>query len=73
MNKVSVIQNFIIIACRNKRLTHVNVVKRIFSNNSVITCIQYPLFGLLLISDFLWSDGEKSAQMKHLQGAILKY
>jgi len=46
MNRVSVIQNFIIIACRNKRLTHSNVVDRSI-NMKLLSFI--PLLGILLI------------------------
>ncbi len=45
MNRVSVIQNFIIIACRNKRLTHSNVMYRIIIQKLLI---YIPVFGLLL-------------------------
>jgi phosphate transport system substrate-binding protein len=36
MNRVSVIQNFIIIACRNKRLINANAVNRTFSHNLLL-------------------------------------
>ena len=48
MNRVSVIQNFIIIVCRNKRLTPCNVVDRNI-NHKLFSYMQYPVFGLLLI------------------------
>ena len=48
MNRVSVIQNFIIIVCRNKRLTPCNVVDRNI-NHKLFSYMRYPVFGLLLI------------------------
>jgi len=52
MNRVLVIQNFVIIACRNKRLAHNNVMGRNI-NMKLLSFI--PLFGLLL---FLASCGQ---------------
>ena len=46
MNRVSVIQNFIIIACRNKSLTPSNVVDRNICHKLLLFI---PVFGLLLI------------------------
>lgn len=51
MNRVSVIQNFIIIACRNKRLRHSNEVNRTINHKFLLNI---PVFGLLL---FLVSCG----------------
>ena len=48
MNRVSVIQNFIIIACRNKIITPNNLVNRNI-NNKILSFMRYPLFGLLII------------------------
>jgi phosphate transport system substrate-binding protein len=48
MNRVFVIQNFIIIACRNKRFLPVNVLYNKMSHK-LLSSIRYPLFGLLLI------------------------
>jgi phosphate transport system substrate-binding protein len=48
MNRVSVIQNFIIIACRNKFFTHYNVVDKFISHNFLLN-IRIPVIGLLLL------------------------
>jgi len=48
MNRVSVIQNFIIIACRNKYFTTCIKVDKHISHNLVST-LRFPLIGLLLI------------------------
>jgi len=53
MNRVSVIQNFIIIACRNNRFTSVIVVDRRISHK-LLSCMRHLVFGLLL---FLASCG----------------
>jgi len=48
MNRVSVIQNFIIIACRNKYFTTYNVVDK-YTIHNFLSNMRYPLIGLLLI------------------------
>ena len=48
MNRVSVIQNFIIIACSNKSLTSCNEVDRNISHK-FLSYMLYPVFGLLLV------------------------
>jgi phosphate transport system substrate-binding protein len=48
MNRVSVIQNFIIIACHNKFITKSNLVNK-FSCHYFQTGMSYPIIGLLLI------------------------
>jgi phosphate transport system substrate-binding protein len=47
MNRVSVIQNFIIIACQKKYFTACNVVDKHISH-TLISSLRYPLIGLLL-------------------------
>jgi phosphate transport system substrate-binding protein len=48
MNRVSVIQNFIIIACRNRNFTQSNIVDKHISYN-FLPNMRYPLIGLLLM------------------------
>lgn len=67
MNRVSVIQNFIIIACRNKRLTPNNVVnKRI----SVKLLLYIPVFGLLFMLSSCGSMGKKATNETPTRGNI---
>jgi phosphate transport system substrate-binding protein len=47
MNRVSVIQNFIIIACQKKYFTACNVVNKHISH-TLISSLRFPLIGLLL-------------------------
>ncbi len=67
MNRVSVIQNFIIIACRNKRLTHCNVVARNIISK-LLSCI--PLFGLSLLLASCGSMGKKGTNETPTRGNI---
>jgi phosphate transport system substrate-binding protein len=48
MNRVSVIQNFIIIACRNENFTTLNLVNK-HINNTLLSNIRHLVIGLLLI------------------------
>ena len=67
MKRVSVIQNFIIIACRNKRLTHCNVVAR----NIISKLLSYiPLFGLSLLLASCGSMGKKGTNETPTRGNI---
>ena len=67
MNRVSVIQNFIIIACRNKRLTPNNVVNNKISFK-LLSCI--PVFGLLLMLSSCGSMGKKATNETPTRGNI---
>jgi phosphate transport system substrate-binding protein len=67
MNRVSVIQNFIIIACRNNRLTHCKVVDRKIINK-LISYI--PVFGLLLILSSCGGMGKKGTNETPTRGSI---
>jgi len=67
MNNASVIQNFIIIACRNQGLTSSSVVNRnIF--HKFLSFI--PLFGLLLILSSCGSMGQKGTNETPTRGNI---
>jgi phosphate transport system substrate-binding protein len=67
MNRVSVIQNFIIIACRNKRLTICNMVAR----NIISKLLSYiPLFGLSLLLASCGSMGKKGTNETPTRGNI---
>ena len=67
MNRVSVIQNFIIIACRNKILTICNVVAR----NIISKLLSYiPLFGLSLLLASCGSMGKKGTNETPTRGNI---
>jgi phosphate transport system substrate-binding protein len=67
MNRVSVIQNFIIIACRKKRLTSSNVVNRnIFKK----TLLCFPVFGMLLILASCGGIGKKATNETPTRGNI---
>ncbi len=67
MNRVSVIQNFIIIACRNKRLKICNVVAR----NIISKLLSYiPLFGLSLLLASCGSMGKKGTNETPTRGNI---
>jgi len=67
MNRVSVIKNFIIIACRNKRLTICNVVAR----NIISKLLSYiPLFGLSLLLASCGSMGKKGTNETPTRGNI---
>ena len=67
MNRVSVIQNFIIIACRNKRLRPNNVVNKKISFK-LLSCI--PVFGLLLLLSSCGSMGKKATNETPTRGNI---
>jgi phosphate transport system substrate-binding protein len=67
MNRVSVIQNFIIIACRKKRLTSFNVVNR---NISKIKLLYFPVIGLLLFLASCGSMGKKATNETPTRGNI---
>ena len=67
MNRVSVIKNFIIIACRNKRLTICKVVAR----NIISKLLSYiPLFGLSLLLASCGSMGKKGTNETPTRGNI---
>jgi phosphate transport system substrate-binding protein len=67
MNRVSVIQNFIIIACRNKRLTPNNVVNKKISIK-LLSCL--PVFGLMLLLSSCGSMGKKGTNETPTRGNI---
>jgi phosphate transport system substrate-binding protein len=67
MNRVSVIQNFIIIACRKKRLTSSNVVNRNIIKKSLLC---FPVFGMLLILASCGSIGKKATNETPTRGNI---
>jgi phosphate transport system substrate-binding protein len=67
MNRVIVIQNFIIIACRNKGLTPCNVVSRnIF--NKLLSFL--PLFGLMVVLSSCGSMGRTAVDETPTRGNI---
>ena len=67
MNRVSVIQNFIIIACRNKGLTPCNVVNR----NICYKILSFlPVFGLLVILISCGSMGKTAVDETPTRGNI---
>ena len=67
MNRVSVIQNFINIACRNKRLTILNAVNT-FIRPKLLFYI--PVFGLLLFLTSCGSMGKKAINETPTRGNI---
>jgi phosphate transport system substrate-binding protein len=67
MNRVSVIQNFIIIACRNKRLTPSNLVNRTISHKLLL---YIPLIGLVLFLSSCGSMGKKATNETATRGNI---
>jgi phosphate transport system substrate-binding protein len=69
MNRVLVIQKFIIIACRNKNITTSNIVKRHFSHN-FSSFMLYPVMGLLLILASCNSMGKTGVNETPTRGHI---
>jgi phosphate transport system substrate-binding protein len=69
MNRVSVIQKFIIIACRNARLTFFEAVDR-FNFHKTLSYMRYPLFGLLLILASCGGMGKKATNETATRGNI---
>jgi phosphate transport system substrate-binding protein len=67
MNRVSVIQNFIIIACRNKRLTPSNLVNRAISHKLLL---YISLIGLILFLASCGSMGKKATNETATRGNI---
>jgi phosphate transport system substrate-binding protein len=67
MNRVSVIQNFIIIACRKKRLTSSNVVNRTIFKKILFG---FPVFGMLLILASCGGIGKKATNETPTRGSI---
>jgi phosphate transport system substrate-binding protein len=67
MKRVSLIQNFIIIACRNKRLTPSNVVEKSISNR---TSLYIPLFAMLLLIASCGQMGKKGTNETPTRGNI---
>jgi phosphate transport system substrate-binding protein len=67
MNRVSVIQNFIIIACRNKSLTSSCVVNRDLIKRSLFLL---PVFGLLVLLASCNSMGKKGTNETPTRGNI---
>jgi len=68
MNRVSVIQNFIIIACRNKRIIPCNVVEKI--RYKLLSYIRYPVFGLLVALSSCGSMGKPATNETPTRGNI---
>ena len=69
MNRVSVIQNFIIITCRNNCITHYNIVNRIISHK-FLSYMRSPLFGLLLILASCGGMGKTATNETPTRGSI---
>ncbi len=70
MNRVSVIQNFIIIACRNKRLKLSRAVNTKINHN-LLSFMYVSVLGLLLFLHHA-ADGQNRLQMKPLQEEIYR-
>jgi phosphate transport system substrate-binding protein len=66
MNRVSVIQKFIIIACRNKRTIPCSIVEKNFLNRLLLI----PVFGLLLIVASCGSMGKPAVNETPTRGNI---
>ena len=69
MNRVSLIQNFVIIASRNKRLKSHDVVEKDLYNK-LLPCMKYPIFGLLLILASCGSMGKTGTNETPTRGNI---
>jgi len=69
MNRVSVIQKFIIIACRNKNLKSLNVVDKSTSRKLYYLAL-YPFFGLLLVLVSCNGLGKKATNETPTRGNI---
>lgn len=69
MNRVSVIQNFIIIACRNISITTSNVVDRHISNN-FFRFLRYSAMGLLLFLSACGGMGKTAVNETPTRGNI---
>lgn len=69
MNRVSVIQNFIIIACRNKRLTFSQIMKTKIYRKLLLFSL-YPIFGILLLLTSCGSMGKKATDETPTRGNI---
>ena len=69
MNRVSVIQNFIIITCRNNSITHYNIVNRIISHK-FLSYMRFPFFGLLLILASCGGMGKTATNETPTRGSI---
>jgi phosphate transport system substrate-binding protein len=69
MNNVSVIQNFIIIACRNKYFTTNNVVDK-HTSHKLLLRLRYPIMGLLLLVISCTSGTKKSLNETPTRGDI---
>ena len=69
MNTVSLIQKFIIIACRNKSFTTFKIVDRHKSNNS-FRFMHYPILGLLLILSSCGQMGKTGTDETPTRGNI---
>jgi phosphate transport system substrate-binding protein len=67
MNRVLVIQNFIIIACRNKRLTSSNVVNKNIIRNKLLF---FPVIGMLLVLASCGSMGKEATNETPTRGNI---
>ncbi len=69
MNRVSVIQNFIIIACRIKRSTNSNRVD-IRSNHNLFSYMKFPLLGLMLLLSSCGQMGKRATNETATRGNI---
>jgi phosphate transport system substrate-binding protein len=67
MNRVSVIQNFIIIACRNKRLRNTNEVNSTFSHKLLLL---FPLLGVALMIASCGTMGKPATNETPTRGNI---
>jgi phosphate transport system substrate-binding protein len=69
MNRVLLIQKFIIIACRNKSFTAFNIVDRQRSYN-LLKIMSYPLLGLLLVLSACGQMGKTASNETPTRGKI---
>ena len=69
MNRVSVIQNFIIIASRSARFSFLKAVDKIY-NQKTISYIRYPILGVMLILASCGSMGKKAVNETPTRGNI---
>jgi phosphate transport system substrate-binding protein len=69
MNRVSVIQNFIIIACRNTRITTCRSVDTHFSNRFILFAL-YPVMGFLLFLSACGGMGKTASNETPTRGNI---
>lgn len=69
MNRVIVIQKFIIIACRNNRITTRNVVNR-HTSNKFSALVLYPLLGILMLLSSCGQMGKTGSNETPTRGKV---